>query len=401
MTSTVRALYTPRGSDPGQLLRALSAALDGGPAVTASPDPAVLDAVTAAAAGGIPDGTAAIVSTSGSTGTPKRTLLPADALRASADATREVLGGPGQWLLALPGHYVAGLQVLSRSVFDGTTPVTVPDGGPFDGGVFRAAAARMDGSRRYASMVPAQLALLLDGPPGRPVDDAERAANVAALRTFDGILLGGARADGTLLRRVRHAGVRVHTTYGMSETCGGCVYDGVPLPGVQVALADGTVHLGGPVVAGGYLGEPALTAASFTERDGVRWFTTSDTGRFEDGVLTVTGRVDDVINTGGLKASATVLAEVIEELPGVRAAFVTGLPDPVWGQRVVARVAGSAPEVNADVVRGHVAERLGARFAPKLVLCGDALPMLPTGKPDRQRMIEELQQAAHAAGQEE
>ncbi|GGC81267.1 O-succinylbenzoic acid--CoA ligase [Tersicoccus solisilvae] len=388
MSTTLRSLHLPRGADPLALLDPLAAALSGGPAVVASPDPRVLATVTEAAdRAGLPAGTAAIVSTSGSTGTPKRTLLPASALRASADATRAVLGGAGQWLLALPGHYVAGLQVLSRSVFDGTRPVVVPDNAPFDGTAFRAAVARMSGPRRYASMVPAQLALLVDGAPGRPVDATERAADLEALRGLDTILLGGARADETLLHRVRDAGVRVVTTYGMSETCGGCVYDGVPLPGVRAEIADDVIRLGGPVVAGGYLGDPELTAAAFSEHDGVRWFTTSDTGTLDAAGLTVTGRADDVINTGGLKVSATVLARTIEELPGVRNAFVTGLPDPVWGQRVAAWVAGTVP---AETIRAHVADRLGGRLAPKVLRRGTRLPMLPTGKPDRQRMIEDL-----------
>ncbi|OMH34458.1 AMP-binding protein [Tersicoccus sp. Bi-70] len=394
------SLHTPRGTDPLALLGPLAAALDGGPAVVASPDPELLATVTALAERtGVPDGTAAIVSTSGSTGAPKHTLLPAAALHASADATRAVLGGSGQWLLALPGHYVAGLQVLSRSILDGTRPVVVPDDAPFDGTAFRAAVDRMDGSgldgaRRYASMVPAQLALLIDGAPGRPVDDAERAANAAALGALDAILLGGARADAALLRRVRDTGARVITTYGMSETCGGCVYDGVALAGVRVDLADGVIRLGGPVVAGGYLGDPVRTAAAFTERDGTRWFTTSDTGTLTDGVLTVTGRADDVINTGGLKVSATVLAQTIEELPGVRDAFVTGLPDPVWGQQVAAWVAGSA---TPEAVRAYVAGRLGARLTPKILRVTDALPMLQTGKPDRQRMIRQLTTATTPA----
>lgn len=388
-------LPIPRGTDPLTLLGPLAAALEGGSAVVASPDPGVLATVAdVAARAGVPDGTAAIVSTSGSTGTPKHTLLPAAALRASAEATRTVLGGPGQWLLALPGHYVAGLQVLSRSILDGTAPVVVPDDGPFDGAAFRAAVARMDGPRRYASMVPAQLALLVDGAPGRPVDAAERKDDLAALGTLDAILLGGARADETLLQRVRETGVRVLTTYGMSETCGGCVYDGVPLDGVRVELEGGVIRLGGPVVAGGYLGDPERTAAVFGERDGAHWFTTSDLGILEDGVHVDVGRADDVINTGGLKVSATVLARTIEELPDVRDAFVTGLPDPVWGQRVAAWVAGTAA---ADVVRAHVAARLGDRLAPKLLRRTDALPMLPTGKPDRQRMIAELSAATTPA----
>ena len=152
------------------------------------------------------------VETSGSTGAPKRVLLSRAALRASADATHARLGGPGQWLLNLPPSYVAGLQVLFRSVRAGTEPV-VQDG------PFGEAAAAMTGARRYVSLVPTQLVRLLD-------EDA--------LRGFDTVLVGGARLEPALRTRAERAGVRVVATYGMSETCGGCVYDGRPLDGVAV-----------------------------------------------------------------------------------------------------------------------------------------------------------------------
>ncbi len=149
------------------------------------------------------------------------------------------------------------------------------------------------------------------------------------------MLVGGAALDAGLRARALAAGVRVVTTYGMSETAGGCVYDGVPLDGVQVRLdADGGIRLGGPTLASGYLGRPDLTARAFT--DG--WFRTGDHGRFRDGRLEVLGRLDDMIITGGEKVAPAAVERVLLAQPGVRAACVVGLPDPEWGQVVAAAV---------------------------------------------------------------
>jgi O-succinylbenzoic acid--CoA ligase len=177
------------------------------------------------------DPTALFVATSGSTGEPKGALLPVSARRASATATHDRLGGPGTWMLALAPHHVAGVQVLVRSVVAGTRPGLVPLGGGFDGEAFTVAARTLHDraeERRYTALVPTQLVRLLDAGP----------AAVQALAAFDGVLLGGAAATASLLRRAEDAGVRVVTTYGMSETCGGCVYDGVPLDGVTVQVSE-------------------------------------------------------------------------------------------------------------------------------------------------------------------
>ncbi|MGZ4536792.1 MAG: AMP-binding protein [Nocardioidaceae bacterium] len=300
------------------------------------------------------------VQTSGSTGEPKRVVLSRTSMRASATATLRRLGGPGQWLLNLPPSYVAGLQVLYRSVLAGTEPV-VPDGD------LAAAAAAMTGERRYLSLVPTQLTRMLRDP--RDLD---------ALRGFDTILVGGARLDAALRAAARDAGLTVVATYGMSETCGGCVYDGHPLDGVAVAVgAEGRVRIGGPVVFDGYDGRPEDTAA--VKQDG--WFLTQDLGRFDDdGRLEVLGRVDDVVVSGGVNVPTPAVAQRLLAHPAVTAVEVLGVPDAEWGQRVVAVVAG---DLDLDAARDWVAAVHPRAWAPRDLVVLDALPLLGNGKVDR------------------
>ena len=293
------------------------------------------------------------VETSGSTGAPKRVLLSRAAMRASADATHARLGGPGQWLLNLPPAYVAGLQVLFRSVRAGTTPVTSADA--------------LTGERRYLSLVPTQLTRML-----------HEAADVERLRGFDTVLVGGARLDPALRGRAEEAGVRVVATYGMSETCGGCVYDGVPLEGVEVDLApDGRVRLGGPVLFDGYDGHPGLTARVL--RDGR--FVTADLGRLVDGRLQVLGRVDDVVVSGGVNVATGAVAGRLREHPTVLGAEVVGVPDDEWGRAVVAVVV--AGDLTLTAARDWVAGTLPRTWAPRRLVPVDALPLLANGKTDR------------------
>ncbi len=307
-------------------------------------------------------------------------MLSTEALAASSMATAVALGGEGQWLLALPPHYVAGIQVLVRSLFAGTRPVLMDRSGGFTPEAFTAAAAQMTDPVRYVSLVPTQLQRLLDGP---------TPAALAVLRRFNAILLGGSPASPALLEAALDAGVRVVTTYGMSETCGGCVYDGVPLEGVQVDVRDGRVWLGGEVVASGYRHAPALTGESFSVaasepklgQGPVRWYKTEDAGELSaDGTLTVTGRIDDVIITGGLKVSANLVAEQLKLVGGVSDAFVLGLPDREWGQRVCAALVGNC---SLQQLGKEAADLLPAWAVPKTVLFVPQIPMLPTGKPDR------------------
>ena len=319
-----------------------------------------------------PDGTAAVVRTSGSTGTPKRTALPVEALAASAMATALELGKEGQWLLALPLHYVAGLSVLSRSLYAGTRPWAMDLSRPFTAEAFTEAAAELTDRVRLTSLVPTQLQRLLTAP---------TAESLSALRRFDAILLGGGRAPDDLVARARSHGLRVSLTYGMSETCGGCVYDGRPLPGVSARDEGGRLWLGGDVVASGYLGDPALTAERFhTDAEGTRWFRTDDLGGVSGGLVSVRGRADDVVITGGVKVSAGAVQRCVEAVPGVESALVLGVPDAEWGAVVAAAIVGGAAE---DAVAAAVRAELGPAAVPRRIARLGAMPLLPNGKPDR------------------
>ena len=179
--------------------------------------------------------------------------------------------------------------------------------------------------------MPTQLGRLLD-------DDA----GLEALRSYDGVLVGGAATPAATVERARGQGVALRLTYGMSETAGGCVYDGSPLPVSRLHVDnDRHVVLGGDTVAHGYLGEPGLAADAFTvDPDGVRWFRTDDLGHFDDhGLLVIDGRADDVIISGGLKINPGVVEDAMSRhLDEVLDVVVLGLPDPEWGESVCAAV---------------------------------------------------------------
>ncbi len=307
-----------------------------------------------------------VVETSGSTGAPKRVLLSRRAVLASARATTARLGAEGRWLLLLPPTYVAGLMVLVRSLVAGRDPVLVGDGS-----VARALAAGAE-EPQLCSLVPTQLARLLEDP-----------AEAAALARLHTVLLGGGPIPAGLRERAAEAGVRVVATYGSAETSGGCVYDGVPLDGVGLAIgADARVRLAGPMLFDGYLDDPELTAASLV--DG--WFLTSDAGRLDDdGRLQVLGRLDDVVVSGGVNVPGPAVAARLREHLAVREAEVLGVDDAEWGRRVVAFVVGEAgvPALGLDEARDWVGATLPRAWAPRQLVVVEELPMLPQGKLDR------------------
>ena len=312
---------------------------------------------------------ALVVETSGSTGRPKRVQLSADALLANAAASESALGGPGQWVLALPTHYIAGVNVLARSLAAEREPVTV-EGERFTAAGFLAAVERMSLPERFTALVPAQLATLLDDP-----------ASSNALAGFSAVLVGGQATPRPLLERARVAGIRMRRSYGSSETSGGCVYDGVPIGTTVVKVVDGEVWLGGPSLAEGYLGNPELTAERFAYEGGARWFRTADGGSFDGGVLTVTGRRDDVLISGGVKVALAAVERVLREQPGLHDAVVVAVPDERWGEVPVAMTASTA--FDQDAATAAVAAELGAPARPARVLTVPSLPLLPSGKVDR------------------
>ncbi|WP_242670000.1 o-succinylbenzoate--CoA ligase [Mycobacterium decipiens] len=330
----------------------------------------------------IDDDVALVVTTSGTTGPPKGAMLTAAALTASASATHDRLGGPGSWLLAVPPHHIAGLQVLTRSLVAGSTPVELGVSTGFDITELPAAIRNLAPGRRYTSLVAAQLAKALTDP-----------AAAAALAELDAVLIGGGPAPRRVLAAAAAAGIAVVRTYGMSETCGGCVYDGVPLDGVRLRVLDDTrIVIGGATLAKGY--RNPLSPDPFAEPG---WFRTDDLGAVDDsGVLTVLGRADDAISTGGL----TVLPQPVEAAlcthPAVRDCAVFGRADDRLGQRVVAAIVvgdGCDPPT-LDALRSHVARTLDVTAAPRELHVVDALPRRGIGKIDRAALVRRFARAA-------
>ncbi|GAB3450477.1 o-succinylbenzoate--CoA ligase [Phycicoccus ginsengisoli] len=380
--TALRPLPIATGERAREALPVLRAALDGS-------GPAVLPCAEGAAPPPVPDsavpdpGTALVVGTSGSTGTPKLAMLPAASLRASADATHDRLGGPGTWLLAMPPHHIAGGQVMLRCLAAGTEPHFVDLTAGFTPAALAQAVGRMGAApRRYTALVPTQLVRVLADP-----------AATEALASLDAVLVGGAGTPPGVLAAARAKGIRVVTTYGMSETSGGCVYDGEPLRGALVrADAEGRLSLGGATLATGYLGRADLTARSFsTDPDGTRWFRTDDVGhRDGGGRWQVDGRLDDLVNTGGLKVAPRVVEDALTDvLPGVAEAVVVGLPDPEWGQ-VVAAALVLAPGADAPTLTGArqaLRGTLPAHALPRRLLVLDAVPLRGPGKPDRGAVV--------------
>lgn len=422
-----------------------------------------------------------VLRTSGSTtGTGKLVGVSMDALVASARATHKRLGGPGIWVLALPAYHAAGVQVLVRAAVAGTHVFNAYKEGGFDpqhlaqvidsacvaaadcdagssfdddavsscaggvGGEAEGALAADDSGRAcpvYTSLVPTQLR--------RGLDDEQLRG---ALARLDAVLIGGAAADAQLLEQAKAAGIRVVTTYGMSETCGGCVYDGQPLPGVSMDVdqATGAIWLSGPMLATGYLGDEERTRRCFVSRpqtgvgaSGVggtasaaesaeagaggasteagatrpgaetwpgagsdagageparRWFITSDRGHIVDGRLQVLGRLDDVIISGGIKVEPGPIEALLALNPLVSECAVVGLPDLQWGQVVTAVVVPASMPGLGRVdegailaqIRVYLEQKLSGAQCPKQVLLADALPYKGIGKVDRRALAQSL-----------
>ncbi|PKI90793.1 acyl-CoA synthetase [Actinomycetales bacterium SN12] len=363
-------LHPVESADPRAVRDALPAALDGSRPLALGFTPGPDDEV--------PDGTALVIATSGSSGVPKRVVLSAAALRASAEATAERIGD-GQWMLALPAAYIAGVQVLGRSLLAGHEPVLLD--GRFSVDAFLEATARMRGDvDHFTSFVPAQLATLLDAAESRP--DVR-----GAIASYRAILVGGQALPEPMRERATATGARIVRTYGSSETAGGCVYDGIPLDGVLLAEVDGEVCISGPMLADGYLGDDTRTAEVFTtDADGMRWYRTGDAGTVApDGRLSITGRLDNVIISGGMNVSLDRVERVVRGIPGLEQAVVVGIPDARWGEASVifADVASDDAERLLATARTRVETEIGRHARPARLEARE-VPLLASGKPDRQ-----------------
>jgi o-succinylbenzoate---CoA ligase len=367
----LHAIVQPPGP---ALFTAIRDALDGdGPAVLplapghssdaaiATLRPTHVDGALQDGGAGVPPDVAVVIATSGSTGAPKGVMLSATALRASAAASlRRVEASKGErWLCCLPVSHVSGLQVLVRALLSESEPIIHDRFDP---------RAVLDSGADHVSLVPTQLRRLV-----------ELGADLTGFRT---ILLGGAAARPGLLERARDLGARVVTTYGMSETSGGCVYDGRPLYNVDLKIGeDGLIRISGPVLFAGYRfgGAPPFDGG---------WFVTSDLGELTGGRLRVLGRADDVINTGGEKVVATAVAAVLGTHPEVADVAVIGVPDPEWGELVTAVVVPANPDTPPTLaqLRAYSRDRLPPHAAPRDLRLVSGLPLLPNGKTDLVRL---------------
>lgn len=365
------ALVTLSSDDPREVLAGVRAAFDGGPALGLG----MLDDVQVE----VPQGTAVVIATSGSSGIPKRVVLGADALRASATATADRIG-EGRWVLALPPGYVAGLQVLVRSLLAGTEPVLLE--GRFSPLAFaEATLMHSSGEPLYTSLVPAQVSTLLDA--------ADDPAVRAAVQQYRAVLVGGQALPEQVRERATDAGMRLVRTYGSSETSGGCVYDGIPLDGVTVREIDGELRIAGPTLATGYLGDGELTARTFVrDAQGIRWYRTGDAGIVDDAVVRVHGRVDNVIVSGGVNISLDRVERIVRGIPGLDRAVVVGVPDARWGETPVIVTPRGPLMRRSDAdhlqqARDAVAAAIGAPARPARLILVDELAALASGKPDR------------------
>ncbi len=301
-----------------------------------------------------PDGVALVVATSGTTAAPKLVELTHDALGASAKASAARIGSePGErWLCCVPLHHIAGLGILVRSNLAGTSPIVHER---FDLDAFDATR-----DATLVSLVPTMLVRLLDAG--------------ADLGRFRVVLLGGAGVPSALVQRARDAGANVVVTYGMTETCGGCVYDGIALDGVDVRIEpDGTIALRGPVLMRGYRGAP--------EHGG--WLRTADAGEIADGRLRVLGRVDDVIVTGGKKVMPGEVEDVLAGHPNVADVAVFGREDPEGGSRVVAAIVPRHATPSLDDVRTWLTNKLATHELPRELVIVPSIPRNRQGKPVR------------------
>ncbi|HZP27826.1 MAG TPA: AMP-binding protein [Acidimicrobiia bacterium] len=316
--------------------------------------------------GGVPvaAGVCAVVVTSGTTAAPKGVELTTAGLETIGRGCNAAIGAGAsdRWLLCLPLHHVAGLAILARARASGAA-VTVDAGFEPDA----VACAPRERGATLVSLVPTMLKRLLDA--GAPLAD------------YRALVVGGAPMPPAVRARAREVGAPVVDAYGMSESWGGVVLDGVPIAGMEATLDDGDdILLRGPAVMRGYRLAPRETREAFTP-DG--WLRTGDVGTFDDGGrLRVVDRRRDIIITGGVNVSPTEVEVVLAQHPAIADVGVAGVPDDEWGERVVAFVVtrDGDPTPSLGDVRAFASERLSAPKVPRQVVGVAEIPRSPGGK---------------------
>ena len=293
---------------------------------------------------------ALVVRTSGSTGAPKSVALTGTALLSNARATHNFLGAQtgDRWSLLLPTTHIAGINVLIRSIELGTAP-----------------SLSIDESADFTAIVPTQLFKALNGD----------AAFLNHLKACKRVLVGGGALDANLRKQAEDAGISVVESYGMTETCGGVIYDGTPLEGVKVRITEGRIELSGTQIDAEYLD------GEINVHDG--WFRTNDLGEMRDGKVSIHGRIDDQIITGGMKVSLSAVENFLrKEFPSIEVVAFSK-KDPEWGQRLC--LATTSP-IAMESVSQSLKNKFGNHVSPKEIHTVDVIPYLSIGKPDRKKL---------------
>lgn len=310
-----------------------------------------------------PQGVAVVIGTSGSTGAPKEVGLSAAALLASARASNKYLGAHfGQiWSLLLPLTHIAGVNVLVRSLELGTIPIDLRNAGEYP-------------KADFTAIVPTQLFRALNGDH----------LLLEHLKNCTAVLVGGATLPNEIRAQANDLGITIVSTYGMTETSGGCVYNGMPLESVEVGTsAEGVIEIRGPILASAYLNDPSGWEHAL--RDG--WFVTNDLGSFDSGKLNIDGRVDDVVISGGEKISLNAIELALNSHYANNEFAAFAIADPEWGSALYVAIAGNL-SLSTDEVSAYLAQSLGNVAKPKGFLTLAALPLIGVGKIDRKALVQ-------------
>lgn len=352
-TSSHRELLALAEGPIPEVMAALAAALIGtGPALCFGP----------ISQSHVPSSVVVVVATSGTTGASKEVGICAKSLLSSAKAANENLGAKfgDVWSLLLPLDHVAGINVLVRSLELGTTPIDLRNASQYP---------RAD----FTAIVPTQLFRALNG-------DTQLLEHLKNCRA---VLVGGAALnDGTRESAVK-AGISIVTTYGMTETCGGCVYDGTPLAGVDIDASDGIIKIKGSTIAHSYLNDEPGWRDSFV--DG--WFVTKDSGRMIEGKLEIIGRIDDVIISGGKKVSLSSIEGALHDKFNENEFAAFSVPDAEWGNALHIAIGGSH-SISTQDISAYLENALGVAAKPKGFLILSTLPMVGVGKVDQQALAQ-------------
>ncbi len=325
------------------MARIAKALVSDGPALSLSPTSATT----------VSSRTALLVSTTGSSGSAKEIALSASALLGSARASNKFLGAEfgNTWSLLLPLNHIAGINILIRSLELGTTPTNLRG--------YQGKFPKAD----YTAIVPTQLFRALNG-------DENLLNHLIAAKA---VLVGGAALTKELRSKAEGVGITIVETYGSTETSGGCLYNGIPLEGVEVAIdSDSRIALKGKVIA-----------QDVTDEDG--WYFTSDAGHYEDGRVVIDGRIDDIVITGGENVSLTAIDRVLaQSYPDIQSASFA-VTDPEWGQAIHIALVGADPSQEA-AIQEILARELGAAAKGKGFHYVAELPLIGIGKVDKRAL---------------